>query len=258
MKTLKKFLEKIFSQKGAGMLEYALMFSFVAAVFSIVMVNGGFGETIGNLFGDSGSSIANVSYDSSNVKGYDLSSSASLISSPTAAQTTSSETKSSAAEDTSTPTYKPLNWVRDIIPFADGTYRTITDSNNPNNTVDKALKSEISFFDTLLAAAEGGLASTEAKDGTKDWESFLKMVDTTKSKNNFSSVYVRDEQKITVKTVGKDLRITYSDKEGNYYYKFSPDANNVMQIETNSNKSYSEFFKSVIKNADGGGWSYGT
>ena len=254
MKTLKKFLEKIFSQKGAGMLEYALMFSFVAAVFSIVMVNGGFGETIGNLFGDSGSSIANVSYDSSNVKGYDLSSSASLISDPTAAQTTSSETKSLTAEDTSTPTYKPLNWVRDIIPFADGTYRTIVKS----DTVDKALSSEIGFFKTLLEYAEGGLASTEAKDGTKDWESFLNMVDTTKSKNNYSSVYVRDEQKITVKTVGKDLRITYSDKEGNYYYKFSPDANNVMQIETNSNKSYNEFFKSVIKNADGGGWSYGT
>lgn len=242
------------SQKGMGLLEYALMFGFVAAVFLIAMVWGGFGDTVGDLFGGSSESLANVKYESDTGT-----SDSSLVSnaSTDSAETSSNDTTSDG-ENTSTPTYKPLNWERDIIPFADGTYRTITDSKNPNNTVDKALKSEISFFDTLLAAAEGGLASTKAEDGTKDWESFLKMVDTTKSKNNFSSVYVRDEQKITVKTVGKDLRITYSDKEGNYYYKFSPDANNVMQIETNSNKSYSEFFKSVIKNADGGGWSYGT
>ena len=37
---------------------------------------------------------------------------------------------------------------------------------------------------------------------------------------------------------------------------FSSVEGNVMQIETNSNKSYKEFFSSVMKNADGGGWQY--
>ena len=84
------------------------------------------------------------------------------------------------------------------------------------------------------------------------------MIDNIKAKNNFQSTYVRDEQKITVKRAGNDLRVTYSDKEGVYYYKLSPDANNVMQVETNSNKSYSQFFSTVMRNADGGGWQYGS
>ncbi|MBR4153657.1 MAG: hypothetical protein IKT98_11980 [Selenomonadaceae bacterium] len=247
------------SQKGAGMLEYALMFGFVAAVFMVAMVWGGFGDSVGDLFDSSGESVNSVEFSSGNSEssseGGDVSvTTADVSASVESVETPSVSSKATTAKSESlTPTYKPLNWVRDIIPFADGTYRTIVKS----DTADKALSSEIGFFNTLLTFAEGGLASTNAADGTKDWESFLNMVSTTKEKNNYSSVYVRDEQKITVKTVGKDLRITYADKEGNYYYKFSPDANNVMQIETNSSKSYGEFFKYVISNADGGGWSYG-
>ncbi|MBQ6296500.1 MAG: hypothetical protein IJK81_02180 [Selenomonadaceae bacterium] len=140
----------------------------------------------------------------------------------------------------------------EIAPFADMTYNTI--SRSPS--VDDALRSEIRFYNTLFTAVEGHLASTYAKDGTKDWENFLTMIENTKSRNDIPSTYTRDEQTITVKKVGKDLRVTYSDKEGTYYYKLSPDANNVMQIETNSNKSYSEFYSTIMSNKDGGGWQY--
>lgn len=115
----------------------------------------------------------------------------------------------------------------------------------------------IGFFNTLFAATEGYLASTNAADGTKDWESFLGIIDSTRAQRNFQSSYTRGEQKITVKRIGNDLRITYSGEEGtHYYYKLSPDANNVMQVETNSNKTYGQFFSSVMSNADGGGWQY--
>ena len=237
MKTSRELPKKL-SQKGAGMLEYALLFGFVVAVFLIVFSEGGFGDAVGNLFGSSGDSVNSVEFDSgsSSGGGSGSSSGSSSGSTSSAAETTSSE--STAAE----VTYKPLNWTRDILPFSEGTYNTIARS----PSVDDAIKSELGFINTLMTFVEGGLASTNAADGTKDWETFLNMMDKTKTKNNIS----------TVKKVGKDLRITYSDKENSIYYKLSPDANNVMQIETNSSKSYSEFFKSTIKNADGGGWKY--
>lgn len=259
MKTSREFPKKL-SQKGAGMLEYALLFGFVVAVFLIVFSEGGFGDAVGNLFGSSGDSVNSVEFDSGSSSGGGSGSSsvASLISDSGSA-TTSTTSESTATENTAEVTYKPLNWVRDILPFADMTYSTIvatTKSNTKANdaTVDSALSSELGFINTLFTAVEGGLASTNAADGTKDWETFLNMMDSTKTKNNISSSYMRGEEKITIKKVGKDLRVTYSDKENSVYYKLSPDANNVMQVETNSNKSYSEFFSPILKEK---GWSYG-
>lgn len=230
-------LKKFFSQKGQGLVEYALIISFVAALAIFALGGGGLGDAITNAFGGASDNIASVNLGSDD---------------NTTESDTSFDYETQTSENNSSKNFKPLNWVAEVLPFADMTYQTIMKS----DTVDKALSSEIGFFNTLLTAVDGHLASTNAADGTKDWESFLDMVETTKQKNNVSSTYVRDEQTITVKRTGKDLRITYADKEGTYYYKLSPDADNVMQIETNSNKSYSQFFSTVMKNADGGGWQY--
>ena len=231
-----KTLKKIFRQKGQGLLEYALLIGFVAVLALGVMLNGGFDHTIESLFGTASDNLSSVNFASAEES------------------ETSFDYETQTGEDTSTLNFKALNWQTEIRPFANMTYNTILNS----DTVDKALSSEIGFFNTLFTAVDGYLASTKAEDGTKDWESFLKMIDDTKAKNNFQSTYVRDEQKITVKRVGNDLRVTYSDKEGVYYYKLSPDANNVMQVETNSNKTYSQFFSPIMRNADGGGWQYGS
>lgn len=235
MKTPTKSPRKIFSQKGQGFLEYALIVSLIAVFALGVMIKGGFGDSITSLFGGTSENLSSVKFNSDDES-----------------EATSFDYETQTGEDTSSQNFKPLNWQRDISPFADMTYNTILNS----DTTDKALSSEIGFFNTLFTAVDDHLASTNPADGTKDWENFLTMIENTKARNNFKSIYVRDEQKITVKRVGNDLRITYSDKEGNYYYKLSPDANNVMQVETNSNKSYSQFFSSVMRNADGGGWQY--
>ena len=233
-------VQKIFlSEKGQGLVEYALIITFVAAIAISVTLDGGLGGAIKNVFGSASDNLAAIDFNADDDKGEGV---------------TSFDYETQTVEETTqekTKNLKPLNWMTEIMPFADMTYQTIMKS----DTVDKALSSEIGFFNTLFTAVEGHLASTNAADGTKDWESFLAMVDSTKTRNNISSTYVRDEQTITVKKVGKDLRITYADKEGTYYYKLSPDADNVMQIETNSNKSYSQFFASVMSNADGG-WQY--
>ena len=226
--------EKIFSQKGQGLLEYALIIGFVAVLALGVTINGGFNYTIESIFGSASDDLASIDFTS------------------TEEEETSFDYETQTGEETSSLNFKALNWQIDIRPFANMTYNTILNS----DTVDKALSSEIGFFNTLFTAVDGYLASTKAEDGTKDWESFLTMIDDTKARNNFQSTYVRDEQKITIKRAGNDLRVTYSDKEGTYYYKLSPDANNVMQVETNSNKSYSQFFSTIMRNADGGGWQY--
>ena len=230
---------KNFRQKGQGLVEYALLIGFAGAFIVFVMINGGFGGSIKNLFGSAGDNL-------------DAAGGGLLNSSGSEETSFDYETQTDTGNDS--PSYKSLNWQTDIAPFANMTYNTILNS----DTVDKALSSEIGFFNTLFTAVDGYLASTKAEDGTKDWESFLTMIDNTKARNNYQSTYVRDEQKITVKRAGNDLRVTYSDKEGVYYYKLSPDANNVMQVETNSNKSYSQFFSTVMRNADGGGWQYGS
>lgn len=222
MKTPATF-QKILSQKGQGLVEYALLTCFVDAIFLFVTLNGGFKGVLTNTFNSTGESLAAIKFNSDDETEGE----------------TSFDYETQTGEDTSSKNLKPLNWVAEIFPFANMTYNTILRS----DTVDKVLSSEIGFFNTLLTAVDGHLASTNAADGTKDWESFLSMVESTKSKNNVASSYVRDEQKITIKRSGKDLRITYSDKEGTYYYKLSPNADNVMQIETNSNKSYSQFFR---------------
>ena len=235
---------KIFSQKGQGLVEYALLASLVAAIAVFVTLNGGFGATIKNLFGAAGDNVG-VATSSINladsVEEQD----------ETSFDATADESTTSTGNSESL-NLKPLNWETEIAPFADMTYNTISKS----PSVDDALRSEIRFYDTLFTAVDGHLASTYAKDGTKDWENFLTMIENTKSRNNIPSTYTRGEQTITVKKVGKDLRITYSDKEGTYYYKLSPDANNVMQIETNSTKSYSQFYATMMSNKDGGGWQY--
>jgi|GEM_PF-6714849 len=236
--------QKIFSQKGQGLLEYALIATFVAAIAVFVTLNGGFGATITNLFGAAGDNVG-AATESINLADSVEEQEETSFDATADESTTSTESSESL-------NLKPLNWETEIAPFANITYNTIA----RNASVDDALRSEIRFYDTLFTAVEGHLASTYAKDGTKDWENFLTMIENTKTSNNIPSTYTRDEQTITVKKVGKDLRITYSDKEGTYYYKLSPDVNNVMQVETNSNKSYSQFYSTIMSNKDGGGWQY--
>lgn len=228
--------KKFFSQKGQGLVEYALIIGLVAVIALFVTLNGGFGGAVTNLFGGAGDNLSSINFMPDEATEEEI----------------SFDYETQTGEDTSSQNFKPLNWRMEIIPFADITYNTIA----RNGSVDNALSSEIRFFNTLFTAVDGHLASTNPADGTKDWQHFLTMIETTKTRNNVATSYVRDEQKITIKKVGNDLRINYSDKESNYYYKLSPDSNNVMQIETNSNKSYDQFFSPVMNNADGGGWKY--
>ena len=124
-----------------------------------------------------------------------------------------------------------------------------------SESADYALTSETNLFGEIMKMTEGYLASTNASDGTKDWEKFLSTIENFRKRNKFTSSYKRGEESLSIQRLGNSntLQIKYSDKENVIYYRLSPDANNVMQVETNAHKSYSEFFSSIQKEK---GWEY--
>lgn len=215
---------KKFSQKGQGLVEYALIACFVGAIALIVMIKGGFGSSVTNVI-----SGASERLDEAGEISFDY---------------------ETLTEEDVSATYKTLNW-QAIYFSAQGMYGTIMNS----DTVDKALKSEVNLFGDLSAMVDGHLASTNAADGTKDWESFLSMMAKAQKQNNFQSSYKRGEETIAIQRLGNSnaVQIRYSDGKEVIYYRLSPDANNVMQIETNSKTSYSQFFSTLVNR---GGWEY--
>jgi len=237
-------------QKGQGLLEYALLIGFVAAIFLYSFAVGGFSNALENLFGSANSGDSTTSGSSN----------ASTASNTTAAANATSNAVESAnaaetSDETAEPvTYETLNW-QEIIMGVQAMYGGIANSNNKNNTPDKALGGEINLFEQIIGMTEGKLASTNAEDGTKDWETFISMIEKTQKANNFKSSYKRGEETVSIERIGNSnaVQIKYADKESTVYYKLSPDANNVMQVETNSYKSYSEFFTPISKEK---GWEY--
>ena len=225
--------KKFFNQKGQGLVEYALLFGFVAAI-AIFAFNGGFSGAIKSVFGTASDNVSNANQ--------------SLFASSD--DETSFDYETLTADDVSSTSYPTLQW-QPINMSVQAMYGTIMKS----DTADKALASEVNLFGDLAAMVEGHLASTNAADGTKDWENFMATIGNMQSQNNFSSSYSRGEESIAISRLGNSntVQIRYTDGKDVVYYRLSPDANNVMQVETNSKQSYSQFFSPIVNS---GGWSY--
>lgn len=233
MKTSTGLLKKIFSQKGQGLVEYSLLFSFVCAVFIFVFSHGGFRGAYESLFDSTGDRVAEAgnSFNSNEEDSFDY--------------------ETLTADDVSPPTYKTLNW-QQINLGVPGMYGTVMGS----DTAAKAIVSEVNLFGQISSMVDGHLASTNAEDGLKDWQTFLTTMENMQSRTGFSSSYVRGEETFTIQRLGTSDTIvaTHSDgKDVFTYYKLSPDENNVMQIETNSDKSFSEYMSTVAAQP---GWDY--
>lgn len=225
--------KKFFNQRGQGLVEYALLFGFVAAL-AIFAFSGGLSGAIKSAFGsasDSVSSATGTLFASSDDE-------------------TSFDYETLTAEDVASTSYPTLQW-QPINMSVQAMYGTIMKS----DTADKALASEVNLFGDLSAMVEGHLASSNAADGTKDWENFMATISNMQAQNNFSSSYSRGEESIAISRLGNSntVQIRYTDGKDVVYYRLSPDANNVMQVESNSNQSYSQFFSPIVNS---GGWSY--
>ena len=127
MNITSKTPEKFLSQKGQGLVEYALLFSFVGAIFIFVFANGDFKASINNVFNVASNNIGEAGETSFDYENPD---------------------------DVLSETFPPLNWPQVNTDFQ-STCATIMKS----DTVDKALTSEVNLFGALSTMAEGHLAS---------------------------------------------------------------------------------------------------
>lgn len=226
--------QKVLSQKGQGMVEYALLFGFVGAIFFFVFINGGFKGAINALFGTANDNVVaagNFAFDSTDDE-------------------TSTDPETLTAEDIA-PTYKTLNW-QQINLGVPGMYGTVMGS----DTAAKAIVSEVNLFAQISAMVDGHLASTVAEDGLKDWQTFLSTMENMQSRTGFKSSYVRGEETFTIQRLGTSNTVVATHSNGKdifTYYKLSPDENNVMQIETNSDKSFGQYMSTVAMQS---GWEY--
>ena len=226
--------QKISSQKGQGMVEYALLLGFVGAIFFFVFINGGFKGAINALFGtanDNVVAVGNSVFDSTDAE-------------------TSTDPETLTAEDVA-PEYKTLNW-QQINLGVPGMYGTVMKS----DTAAKAIVSEVNLFAQISAMVDGHLASTNAEDGLKDWQTFLSTMENMQSRTGFKSSYVRGEETFTIQRLGTSNTVVATHSNGKdifTYYKLSPDENNVMQIETNSDKSFAQYMSTIAMQS---GWEY--
>ena len=227
--------KKFFSQKGQGMVEYALLIGFVAALAIFVFIKGGFHAAFESVFGTAGDSVkavGNLVFGSSNE------------------EETSFDYETLTAEDVA-PTYKTLNW-QEIINGVPGMYTTTMKSHEAA----EAIISEKNLFAQISSMVEGHLASTNAADGLKDWQTFMTNMEKMQARNGFSSSYVRGEETFTIQRMGNSNAVVATHSNGKdifTYYKLYPDENNVMQIETNSNQSFSSYMSTVAAQP---GWEY--
>ena len=229
--------KKFFNQKGQGMVEYALLFGFVAAL-AIFVFSGGFSNAIKNLFGTAGDNVesANNSFftELSNDSGED---------------DESFDYETLDAEDISPTTYPPMMWSQ-LVNGIKGMYATVLQNEDANG----ALRSEVNLFNEISAMVDGHLATPHPSDGSFDWQNFMDTVESMQAQNNFTSSYKRGEETFTIQRQGNAVTATYSDSKGVLiYYKLSPDSHNVMKVETNSNKSLSSFMNTI---GTAKGWEY--
>lgn len=229
-------IKKIFSQKGQGLVEYALLIGFVGAIAIFAMMNGGFGGAINGAFDSANNNLAAATGSDSDSSGDEA---------------TSFDYETLTADDVSPPTYKTLNW-QEIIMGVLGMYGTVMGS----DTAAKAIISETNLFAQISTMVEDHLASTNAEDGTKDWETMMANMEKMQARTGFSSSYVRGEETFTIQRMGTSNAVIATHSNGKdifTYYKLYPDANNVMQIETNSDKSFGEYMSTVAMQP---GWEY--
>lgn len=169
--------KKSLAQKGQGMLEYALMMSFVAMVYLIVFADGGFGGAITGTFDNASETLVmasekNISGDfgsggsASGFVNSVLGSSSSSSSGSSSGSSSSGGSSSVSSDDlTSTAdedaplipapdytTHKTLDW-NEIITDMQGTYATITKSPNAN----RAIASEYNLFANLAVMVDNAV-----------------------------------------------------------------------------------------------------
>ena len=245
MKTL------ISSQKGQGLVEYALLISFVAAIFIYSFSEGGLSFAIGNLFGDAGERIDEAvdgnGSDGGGGSSGGSSSGGGIIDSISNAIFGSDSNTNHTVDDIASDhyvnqktNYSEVDWVT-INHDIKLTFDTIVNGNDPK----KAISSEYNLFYQLSAmttAQPNSLAyihykNADGTEGVTGWDHLMDQMGSQIGNSNISSGYKKGDETLLVNRQDNKIVMTYTNgKSGNdnVTKTFSLYAdNNVMTFESN-------------------------
>lgn len=201
--------KKSLAQKGQGMLEYALMMSFVAMLYLVVFADGGVGGAIIDTFDNAGELVASAS-ERANLEGGGSSSSgggsSSVSSDDSSGGSSSSDVVEHTIEQIVAKDYKPLNW-QQVIKDIHTAYETIT----RGKEADKAIKSEYNLFAGVGSMVSGTLEyNYDEQKNLAGWNDLMNQMGGQIEANNFTTYYVKDNESLDIQRVENRIVMTYT------------------------------------------------
>ncbi len=252
--------KKSSAQKGQGMLEYALMMSFVAMVYLIVFADGGFGGAIIDTFDNAGELVASASERASLEGGGSSSSgggSSSVSSDDSSSGNSSSDFVEHTIEQIAAKDYKPLNW-QQVIHDIHSAYDTIT----RGKEADKAIRSEYNLFAGVGSMVSGTLEyNYDAQQNLAGWNDLMNQMGGQIEANNFTTSYVKGNESLDIKRVGDKVVMTYTKNSDTKEFSIYAEANEMkFESKTGSETKYGEAALTEYTSIGGaiysGGWQF--
>lgn len=262
--------KKSLAQKGQGMLEYALIMSFVAMVYLLVFSDGGFGGAIIGTFDNASETLVMASEKSSSGDFGDGSASGfvnSVLGSSSSSGSNSNSSTSSDAEESIFDEVIPrpsnverLDWqmIIDEIDGVNGAYATIMHSSTP----DKAIISEYNLLWQISTMTADKLEYNDGRHETVGWNHFMGKMEELMKDHNFTPSYTRNSESnsetFSISRANANeykVNVTYTnsaDPSENVTFSIYAE-NNVMKFtSSNPSKQYSDLISKIYR----GGWTY--
>ena len=264
MGTSDETLQKIFNQKGQGMLEYALILSFIAAVFIVVFPEG-FSSSITGTFDNAAELLASASEEADFEGGSGGGSSGGTLlgsllgggdSNSGGSESSDVEEQHSSIAYIASDDYVPLDWhtVINDIKFA---YGIVVAGTNP----DLSIRSEYNLFSALGGMVSGTREYNYNDNDVKGWNDLMDTMGGQIADNNFTTSYVKGNESLDIKREGNKIVMKYTKNSGAKIFSIYADANRTMHFESNTNSDTAkalEEYSSLAGSIRSGGWAFNT
>lgn len=248
--------KKSLAQKGQGMLEYALIMSFVAMVYLLVFSDGGFGGAIIGTFDNASETLVMAS--EKNSPGDFGDSSASGSSSSGSSGNSSSNVVEHTIDEIAKQDYRPLNW-QQVINDMKLTYDTITRGGDAN----KAIMSEYNLFAGMGSMVSGTLEyNYDEANNVQGWNDLMNQMGSQIEANNFTTSYKKTTgESLDIKREGNTVVMTYTKDSDTKTFSIYAEANEMkFESKTGSETKYGEAALTEYTSIGGaiysGGWSF--
>ena len=265
--------KKSLAQKGQGMLEYALIMSFVAMVYLIVFADGGFGGAIMDTFDNASETLVMASEKSISGDfgggGGGGSSGGTLLGSLFSGSSSSGNSGGGSVsselvdehhtlEYIASDNYTPLDWhtVINDIGFA---YKVVVEGTDPNLSI----KSEYNLFSALGIMVNGTREYNYKEEDLKGWNDLMDKMGSQIAENNFNTSYKKTStgETLDIKRVDDKVVLTYSSGNNKKEFSIYADTQRTMHFKSNT---YSDAvaalaeYNTLSKTIRSGDWQFDT